>query len=459
MSSTNGAWEALLAGEREQHLAEFFEFLRIPSVSALPAHLPDIERAANWTADRLRRAGVPEVEILPTGGKPLVWGRWHVADDQPTALIYAHYDVQPPDPLDLWTTPPFEPTIRDGTIYARGSADDKNGVLQTILATEALARTRGQPPINLVFFFEGEEEIGSPSVAPFISAARDRLACDWVISADGLMWGVGQPSLTVSTKGMCACEVHLRTANTDMHSGVYGAFVGNAAQAMAHLVASLHTPDGRVAVAGFYDRVREPTAEERAEAAKVPFDEEAIRKGLDSPGFWGEPGYSPLERSWLRPTLDVNGIWGGFQGDGKKTVTPAEAHAKITCRLVPDQDPAEILDLIERHAAAHTPTGASVTFVRQSGRARPFAISRDNPALVTAGETLRGLTGQDPLIIRLGGTLPIAEVFHQELGAEMVFYGFGSMDCNAHAPNEWLRVEDFHLGVRAYCAYLTALAR
>ncbi|MEA2593666.1 MAG: hypothetical protein QOF01_135, partial [Thermomicrobiales bacterium] len=427
MSSTNGNWDALLEREHEQHLAEFFDFLRIPSVSALPAHQPDIERAATWTAERLRRAGVPEVEVLPTGGKPLVWGRWHVADDQPTALIYAHYDVQPPDPLDLWTSPPFEPAIRDGRIYARGAADDKNGVLQTILATEALARTQGKPPINLIFFFEGEEEIGSPSVAPFISAARDRLACDWVISADGLMWGAGQPSLTVSTKGMAACELHLRTANTDMHSGVYGGFVGNAAQAMAHLVASLHTPDGRVAVAGFYDGVREPTAEERDEAAAVPFDEAAVKKTLDSPGFWGEPGYSPLERSWLRPTLDVNGIWGGFQGDGKKTVTPAEAHAKITCRLVPNQDPAEILDLIERHVAAHTPTGATVTFVRQPGEARPFAIDRNNPALITAGETLRALTGQDPYIIRLGGTLPIAEVFHQELGAEMIFYGFGSM--------------------------------
>ncbi len=459
MGSTNGTWEALLEGEREQHLAEFFDFLRIPSISALPAHQPDIDRAAAWTADRLRRAGVPEVEILPTGGKPLVWGRWHVSDDQPTALIYAHYDVQPPDPLDLWTTPPFEPTIRDGKIYARGSADDKNGVLTTILAAEALARTQGTPPINLVFFFEGEEEIGSPSVAPFIGSARDRLACDWVISADGLMWGVDQPSLTVSTKGMAACELHLRTANTDMHSGVYGAFVGNAAQAMAHLVASLHTADGRVAVAGFYDRVREPTDEERAEAARVPFDDEAVKKSLASPGFWGETGYTPLERSWLRPTLDVNGIWGGFQGDGKKTVTPAEAHAKITCRLVPDQDPSDILDLIERHVAAHTPAGASVAFVRQEGKARPFAISRDHPALITAGETLQGLTGQEPFIIRLGGTLPIAEVFQQELGAEMVFYGFGSMDCNAHAPNEWLRVDDFHLGARAYCAYLNALAR
>ncbi|HEY7034226.1 MAG TPA: dipeptidase [Thermomicrobiales bacterium] len=459
MGSTNGTWDALLAGEQEQHLAEFFEFLRIPSVSALPAHQPDIERAAAWTADRLRRAGVPEVEILPTGGKPLVWGRWHVADDQPTALIYAHYDVQPPDPLDLWTTPPFEPAIRDGRIYARGAADDKNGILQTILAVEALARTQGRPPINLVFFFEGEEEIGSPSVAPFIGGARDRLACDWVISADGLMWAAGQPSLTVSTKGMAACEFHLRTANTDMHSGVYGAFVGNAAQAMAHLVASLHTPGGRVAVDGFYDRVREPTAEERAEAARVPFDDAAVRKSLGSPGFWGEQGYTPLERSWLRPTLDVNGIWGGFQGDGKKTVTPAEAHAKITCRLVPDQDPDDILDLIERHVTAHTPAGAAVTFVRQPGQARPFAIGRDNPALVTAGDTLRRLSGKDPLVIRLGGTLPIAEVFRQELGAEMVFYGFGTMDCNAHAPNEWLRVEDFHFGVRAYCAYLTALAR
>lgn len=459
MTTANGLWQVLLNESADQHLAEYFDLLRIPSVSALPAHHADIERAAAWTADRLRQAGVPEVEILQTGGKPLVWGRWHVADDQPTALIYAHYDVQPPDPLDLWVSPPFEPEIRDGKIYARGAADDKQGVMQTILAVEALAKANGQPPINLIFFYEGEEEIGSPSVAPFIKAERDRLACDWVISADGLMWASGQPSLTVSTKGMAACELHLRTANTDMHSGVYGGFIGNAAQAMARLVATLHTDDGRVAVAGFYDRVIDPTDEERAEAAAVPFDETETLVSLGSPGFWGDPRYTPLERSWLRPTLDINGIWGGFQGDGKKTVTPAEAHAKITCRLSFDQDPAEILDLIERHVMAHVPPGAELTFVRQPGGARPFAIDRTNPALVKAGETLKQLTDKEALVIRLGGTLPIAEVFQQELGAEMIFFGFGTMDCNAHAPNEWLKVEDFHFGISAYCAYLESLAR
>jgi len=459
MGRTNGNWDGWLAAEEERHLAEFFELLRIPSVSALTERHADVERAAAWVADRLRQAGVPEVEVLPTGGKPLVWGRWRVAADQPTVLIYAHYDVQPPDPLALWATPPFEPAIRDGRIYARGAADDKGGLFQTIMATEALARTSGEPPVNLVFFFEGEEEIGSPSVAPFVRAEQERLACDYVLSADGLMWGPNAPALTVSTKGMAACEIHLRTASGDLHSGLYGASVANAAQAMAHLIASLHTPNGRVAVAGFYDRVREPTAEERAEIAAVPFDEEAYRASVGAPALWGEPEYTPLERNWLRPTLDVNGLWSGFQGSGKKTVTPSEAHAKITCRLVPEQDPAEIVDLIARHVAAHCPTGAVASVERQPGDARPFAIRRDNPALVTAGEVLRRLYGKDPLIIRLGGTLPIAEVFQRELGAEMVFFAWGMPDANMHAPNEWFRLEDFRLGARAYCELLTRLAR
>ena len=452
-----GAWASYLAETEDRHLQELIDFLRIPSVSALPQHAGDVEAAAAWVADRLRAAGVPEVETLTEARSPVVIGRWRAGDDKPTALIYAHYDVQPPDPLGLWETPPFEPTLRDGRIYARGAGDDKAGLLIAITAVEALTRGMGAPPINLVFFFEGEEEIGSPSVPAVVRAKRERLACDFVISADGGMWGPDEPALTLSSKGMAGCQIDLRTANTDLHSGEYGAAVPNAAQAIARLVAGFHAPDGRVAIDGFYDRVRELSAAERAEIAAFPFDEAAFLAEIGVGASWGEAGYTALERRWVRPTLDMNGIWGGFQGDGAKTVTPSEAHAKITCRLVPDQDPVEIIRLIEQHVATHKPTGAEVKVTPIQGSARPFAIARDHPAMTAAGEVLRGMFHREPLLVRTGGTIPLAEVFQRELGADMVFFAWSLPDCNMHAPNEWFRLEDFRRGREGYCRLLTAL--
>jgi acetylornithine deacetylase/succinyl-diaminopimelate desuccinylase-like protein len=453
------AWTSWLAERETEHLNELFTFLRIPSISSLPEHRGDVRRAAEWVVDRLSRAGVPEVELLETGGHPLVTGQWHVSDDLPTVMIYAHYDVQPPDPLDLWTSPPFMPEIRDGRIYARGAGDDKAGLLITILAVEALVAKSGAPPVNLRFFFEGEEEIGSPSVAPYIRQHRDRFACDFVMSADGLMWDEETPSVMVSVKGMAGCEIALRTASTDMHSGIYGGSVRNAAQAMAELAATLHDRSGRVAVEGFYDRVIDPIDEERRELEAVPFDEARYFGQVGAGALWGEPGYSPLERLWMRPTLDINGLWSGFQGEGTKTVTPAEARLKITCRLVPDQDPENILDLIERHVERHCPTGATFTFTRRTGTARPYAIPRDHPGLVAAAETLRGLFRKEPAVVRIGGTIPIAEVFKGELGADLVFFAWSQTDCNAHAPNEWFRLEDFRNGTAATCAFLERVSR
>ncbi|MBX6341379.1 MAG: dipeptidase [Thermomicrobiaceae bacterium] len=453
------AWERYLSEHEERHLDELKAFLRIPSVSTQPDHAADVRRAAEWVADQLRAAGVPEVEILPTNGNPVVFGHWRVADDQPTAMIYGHYDVQPPEPLELWESSPFDPTVRDGRLYARGASDDKGNLFMPIKALEALARTEGRPPINLKFFIEGEEEIGSPSLPDFVHLERERLACDFVVSADGGMYGPDQPSLTVATKGLCACQVDVRGAATDLHSGQFGAVAPNAVQALVQLAATLHTPDGRVAVEGFYDRVRELTPEERAEMAAVPFDEEELRGRIGAPALTGEPGYSPLERMWARPTLDLNGIWGGYEGVGLKTVTPSEAHLKITCRLVPDQDPREILDLIERHVQAHCPPSVTARLQRFAGSARPFSIRRDHPALQAAGRVLRELYGKEPLVIRLGGTLPVAETFQRELGADMVFFSWGMPDSRVHAPNESFRLEDFRIARRAYCAYLHALAR
>ncbi|MBX5445592.1 dipeptidase [Sphaerobacter sp.] len=446
--------------EREQeHLEAIQEFLRIPSVSALPEHQGDVRRAAEWLADYLRRIGVPEVELLPTERNPVVFGAWHVDDAQPTAMIYGHYDVQPPDPLDLWTSPPFEPQLRDGKLYARGASDDKGNVMVALQGVEALVRTQGRPPINLKFFFEGEEEIGSPSLPAFMPNHREKLACDFIISADGGQPSLDQPGVTLTAKGIAACQVNVRTAATDLHSGMFGAAVPNAAQVTAHLAASFHTPDGRVAVEGFYDRVRELSEEERAELAAAQASAGPYWEKVGAPALWGEPGYSPGERVAARPTLDINGIWSGFQGAGVKTVTPAEGHFKITCRLVADQNPEEILTLIERHVEKHCPPWATATVERFPGSARPFGIRRDHPALKTAMGVLEQIFGKPPVVARQGGTIPVAEIFQRELGADMVFFAFGTPDGNVHAPNESMRLESMRRGRRAYCAYLTALAK
>jgi acetylornithine deacetylase/succinyl-diaminopimelate desuccinylase-like protein len=453
------SWNSWFAEREETHLAELFDFLRIPSVSALPDHRSDVRRAANWVADRMRQAGIPDVEVLETGGHPLVIGHWRVDPAKPTAMIYAHYDVQPPDPLDLWESPPFEPEIRDGKIYARGSGDDKAGLLAAILAVEAMAARDGQPPINLVFFFEGEEEISSPSVAPYLRENASKVKADFVISADGMMLDENTPALTISTKGIAGCEIVLTTAATDMHSGLYGGSVRNAAQAMAELVASFHDDAGRVAVKGFYSQVNDPTDREREELDRVPFDAERYFGAVGVSDLWGEPGFYPLERLWLRPTLDINGMWSGFQGSGSKTVTPAEARVKITCRLVPDQVPADILDRLEDHARANCPPGATLKFIGREGSAFPYAIDREHPALLAAEETLRDLFGSDPAIIRVGGTIPIAQDFKQELDADLIFFAWSLPDCNAHAPNEWFRLEDFRVATVSTCEYLERLGR
>ncbi|ACM06649.1 dipeptidase [Thermomicrobium roseum] len=447
-----------LAEHEAEHLQALGDLLRIPSVSALPQHQADVQRAAEWVAARLRAIGVPEVRLLETERNPIVFGHWPVDPSLPTALVYGHYDVQPPDPLELWETPPFEPTLRDGRLYARGASDDKGNLFAALCGIEALVRIIGHPPINLKFFFEGEEEIGSPSMAAAIRQYRELLACDVVISADGGMYGHDQPSLTLSSKGICACQVDLRTAATDMHSGQYGAVIANAVQTLVQLAATFHTPDGRVAVAGFYDKVRELSPEERAEIAAVPFDPDEFLANVGAKALWGEPGYTPLERAWARPTLDLNGFWGGFQGEGIKTVTPCEAHLKITCRLVPDQDPEEILDLIERHVQAHCPPWAEVRVTRFPGSARPFAIRRDHPALAAAREVLRELYGKEPLMTRVGGTIPVAELFQRELGADMLFFAWGMPDNRVHAPNESYRLEDFRTMARAYVRLLPRLA-
>ncbi|MGH2557950.1 MAG: dipeptidase [Thermomicrobiales bacterium] len=455
-TQTHASWEGLLVERNERYLDELLDLLRIPSVSTDPARTPDVARAAEWVVERLQRAGVTDIGYLPTGGHPIVRGVWRAGDDRPTVLIYGHYDVQPAEPLDLWQTPPFEPTIRDGKLYARGAADMKGNLLATIQAAETLAANGGLP-VNLIFLFEGEEEIGSPRLPAVVAAHRDDLAADVVVSADGGMKGQQTPSLTVALKGVAACQIDLRTGTSDLHSGGFGAFSPNAVQVMSQLAATFHTLDGRVAVEGFYHQVRELTAEDRQEFAAAGISDDELRALAGVDALWGEVGFSAAERQGARPTLDLNGIWGGFQGEGVKTVIPCEAHLKITCRLVADQDPAAIVPLIERHVARHCPPGATATVTKHSASAKPFLLSRDDPALQKAKTVLRDLYGKEPIIVRGGGSVPITEVFQRELGRDTVSLGWGMPDSRAHAPNEWYGVEDFAIARRAYCAFFEAL--
>jgi acetylornithine deacetylase/succinyl-diaminopimelate desuccinylase-like protein len=457
-SPTSAVWESYLAEREAAAREELIGLLRIPSVSTAPERTQDVHHAAEWVVERLTQAGVPEVGYFPSSGHPVIQGRWHVGDDRPTVLVYGHYDVQPAEPLDLWESPPFEPAVRDGKLYARGAADMKGNLLATIQAIEALAHENGAPPVNVIFLFEGEEEIGSPNLPAVVAAHRDQLACDVVLSADGGMKGPETPSLTIALKGVAACQVDLRTGSTDLHSGGFGAFSPNAVQAMAQLAATFHTPEGAVAVAGFYDQVRELTTEDRAEIAAAGITDAQLQQLAGVQALWGESGYSAVERQGARPTLDLNGIWGGFQGEGVKTVTPCQAHLKITCRLVADQDPATILDLIEQHVARHCPPGATATVIRLSASAKPFLLRRDDPALTTAKRVLRDLYRADPLIVRSGGSVPITEVFQRELGRDTVTIGWGMPNSRAHAPNEWVGVNDFALARRGYAAFFAALA-
>jgi acetylornithine deacetylase/succinyl-diaminopimelate desuccinylase-like protein len=451
-----GNVQEYLDNTRDTQFREFMDLLRFPSVSTDPNRATDVRKCADWVADRLRAAGVPDVSLIETPGHPVVYGAWHAASGKPTILVYGHYDVQPADPLELWETPPFEPTFRDGLIYARGAADMKSNLITVIQAVEALAKVHGAPPVNLTFFFEGEEEIGSPHARGAIESARDRLRADAVLSCDGGMISPTDASLCVALKGITAVELEVRTSTTDLHSGMYGAAVPNALQALARLATTFHEPNGRVAVEGFYDDVVEPTQQERDEMNSYPQTEEEFLAEAGVSATWGEPGYTPLERQGSRPTIDFNGVWGGFQGQGTKTVTPAVAHLKITSRLVPNQDPDQIAELIRRHAEKHVPDGAQLTFKIAEKGSPAYVVPRDNILMATAERVLTEQYGKKPYIERSGGSVPITATFKSLLGLDTVTIGFGLPGSRAHAPNEWFREADFDRARSVYAEYLAA---
>lgn len=452
-------WQTYLQQNQSQFRDDLLDFLRIPSISALPEHAEDVQHAAEWVAERLRTAGIEQVRILPTGGHPLVYGEWLHAPSKPTILIYGHFDTQPVDPLDQWSHSPFEPWVEDGRIYARGASDDKGNMLIPILAAEALLKSEGTLPVNLKFCFEGEEEIGSRNLPAFADTNRELLACDLVLSADGTQWSEDQPALLVGLRGICAVVIEVQAATTDLHSGYYGGAAPNPIHALVQLLDSMRDTDGTILVEGFYDAVRPLTADDRARIAAVPFDEVAYRAQLGLDELPGEPGYSTLERLWARPTLEINGITGGFQGEGIKTVIPSTAQAKISCRLVPAQEPAAIVELLAAHVARHTPPGVRVSVNRRPSGSRPYLIPHDHPGLQAADRVLSELYTTTPYCTRLGASIPACDIFLRTLGAYTVVFSFGLEDEQFHAPDEFFRLRSFERGQQAYCMLLQQLAK
>ena len=452
------AWHDFLAENQNRFLEELLDFLRIPSISSLPENADDVRRAGQWVAARLQAAGMENVEMMETGGHPVVYADWLHAAGRPTVLIYGHFDTQPVDPLELWASPPFEPVVKDGRVYARGASDDKGNMLVPILALEALLQSEGALPVNVKCFFEGQEEIGSPTLPPFMAANAEKFACDTAISADGGQWEEDQPALLVGLRGLAGIEIGVVGPSHDVHSGVYGGVIQNPNHALAAILTSVRAADGTIQVEGFLDDVL-PISEADADLlARVPFDESKYLGEIDVAEGYGEPGYSAIERRWARPTLEVNGMWGGFQGEGVKTVIPSEAHAKITCRLVAEQDPAKIVGVLTSHVRKHTPPGVKVTVTPIASGAPPYLMPVDHPGNVAARDVHIELYGKEPVYVRSGGSIPVCSLFLDHLGVYTVNFGFALTDERAHSPNEFLRLSSFELGQKAYCLLLHRLA-
>jgi len=446
-----------LADNEKRYFSELAEFVSIPSISTDPNRAADVRRAAEWVATRLRRTGHIEAEVWDTARHPAVYGRWDGAPGAPTVLVYGHVDVQPPDPIEAWHSPPFVLTERDGRLYGRGVSDDKASMLQPVLAANAFFEADRKPPLNLRFLFEAEEEIGSPNLPDLVRARRDELACDVALSADGGMWRADVPSITISARGLAALAFTVRGSRKDLHSGRHGGGVANPLHAAAALVASLHA-DGRVAVDGFYDDVDpiEPALLEAIDA--LPFDEARYLADVGAPAPFGEPGYGTLARQWYRPTIEVNGLYGGYQGPGSKTVLPSDAHVKITCRLVPRQRPDDVIAKVRRHLDERCPPGVTLVFDRESHGSMAYRVSAGSPAVQAAAETLRQVFGKPAVVVGMGGTVPVTTMFRETLGVDTVFFSFSTADEDIHAPNEFYRPERFRLGLQAWVRLWQTLA-
>lgn len=446
----------------EEHQARFvqelLEFLSIPSVSAQPEHARDVHMAAFWLAEQLRHIGLRS-EVLRTGGHPLVYAEWRGQDlHAPTVLIYGHYDVQPPEPMEQWHTPPFAPELREGYIYARGASDNKGQHFAHVKAVEALLRTQGTLPVNIKFLIEGEEEIGSPSLGAFIAANTDLLRCDCVLISDSAMRTLDQPTLVYGLRGLISMEVTVRCLERDVHSGHYGGLVQNPIFVLAQMLAQVKDAEGRVRIPGFYEDVRVLDDEERAALARVPYTEADLMRETGARCAFGEPEFSLVERRGARPTFEVNGIWGGYTGPGTKTVIPAEAHAKITCRLVPYQDPHKVAQRVAEYLRSITPPGATLEVRVHEGGSPAVLLERDHPAVRAAVRAATDTYHAEPIFELEGGSIPVVAHFRDQLRAPVVLLGFGLPDDNIHAPNERFSLQAYQRGIEASARFLLEMS-
>ena len=447
-----------LADHRSRLLDGLFGFIRAPSVSTDPAYADGVAAAAEILRARLERIGMHRVQLLDGGGHPAVFGEWVAVPGAPTLLVYGHYDVQPPDPVEAWHSPPFEPTVRDGRIVARGASDDKSPLWIAVSAAEAWLATTGALPVNVKFLLEGEEEIGSRTLPIILDRYRDLLAADVLVSADGGRWRPGRPSVNVNSRGNLSLEIAVRTAARDLHSGRYGGPVGNAATVMARLIATLHDEHNRIAVRGFHTGLRPPGNADIAGMEALRFDEDAFFDEIGARPGAMEPGVRLLESLWLRPTLEINGLWGGYTGPGGKTVIPAIAHAKLTCRLGPGQVPDDVFDAVATHLRAHCPAYADLTIDRARDGTPAYAVPEDNRFLAAVERVIERVHGEKPVRVGIGGTLPVSPMVKRILGLETVTLSYAIADEQIHAPNEFFRLSSFDDGLRAWTALFAEAA-
>ncbi|MBI1348343.1 dipeptidase [bacterium] len=446
-----------LKSNQDRFLEELQALLRIPSVSADPAFQPAMQQAAAFVHQQFESMGMTS-EIVATAGHPIVYAEWLKKPGAPTVLVYGHYDVQPPDPLDLWTTPAFEPTIRDGKLFARGATDDKGQFFTHLKGAEAWLKTVGELPVNVKFVIEGEEEVGGANLDKFLEERKSQLACDVAVISDTSQYAPGIPAITYGLRGIIACEVTLTGPKKDLHSGVFGGSVANPVNMLCRLVAQLHDDQGRVQIPGFYDDVLELTPAEREQFAALPFDEAAYRQELGVKELSGEAGFTTLERRWARPTCDVNGMFGGYTGVGPKTIVPSKATAKITCRLVPHQDPAKITKSLEQFLRTRGPAGVSLTFTDFHG-CPAFVFDPNSPYLTAAKAAIREGFRAEPVLIREGGSIPVVSTLKQILGVDTLLLGWGLNTDNLHSPDEHFTIADFHRGIASGAALWSQIAK
>jgi acetylornithine deacetylase/succinyl-diaminopimelate desuccinylase-like protein len=436
---------------RDRYIDELKEYLSIPSISALPDYAPEVIRCAEWTADELRRVGLENVRLVETAGYPIVCAEWLHAGEAPTIIFYGHYDVQPVDPLDKWETPPFDATVRSGELYARGAADDKGQIFMHFKAIEACIKQKGLLPVNIKLILEGEEEVGSENLDSFLRDHSSEYSADVLVISDTPMFDRGVPSLCYGLRGLTYCQIDLRGTTSDLHSGSFGGTVANPAFVLTQLLAQMKDRSGRIKIPGFYDDVLPLRDEERAEYARLPFNDRRFCKELGSPKLFGEKGFTTLERMWARPTFEVNGFYSGFTEEGAKTVIPAVAMAKVSMRLVPNQNPERVGDLFEAYVRKAAPRTVDVSVTRMH-TGKPWMTDFANPFVQAAGRAIERGFGRKPVFTREGGSIPIIASFEERFGLPAVLFGIGLPDENAHAPNEKLDLDNFHRGVISVAA-------